>query len=86
MKYSIDTYSLYKDEKRFAFVVRAKVRMKETVDIEILKTAVNKAIKRYPYFAVKIRIDENGSYVRVHNDKEVVLLPVQEKTPNLGSR
>ena len=47
MKYSLDTYSLYKDEKRFAFVVRAKVRMKETVDIEVLKTAVNKAIKRY---------------------------------------
>ncbi|MBR0420355.1 MAG: hypothetical protein IJI66_14430 [Erysipelotrichaceae bacterium] len=35
---------------------------------------------------MKIRIDENGSYVRVHNDKEVVVLPVQEKTPNLGSR
>ena len=27
MKYSIDTYPLYKDEKRFAFVVRAKMRM-----------------------------------------------------------
>ena len=54
MRYSIDTYPLYKDEKRFAFVVRAKVRMKEPVDIDILRTAANKAIKRYPYFAKKV--------------------------------
>ena len=47
MKYSIDTYPLYKDEKRFAFVVRAKVRMKEPVDVDILRLAANKAIKRY---------------------------------------
>ena len=74
MKYSFDTYSLYKNEKRFAFVVRAKVRMKETVDIDVLRVAANKAIKRYPYFAVKIEIDENGAYVRVPNDKEVAVL------------
>ena len=59
MKYSIDTYPLYKDEKRFAFVVRAKLRMTETVDIDVLRSAANKAIKRYPYFAVKVEVDEN---------------------------
>ena len=83
MKYSFDTYSLYKDEKRFAFVVRAKVRMKETVDIDVLRVAANKAIKRYPYFAVKIEIDENGAYVRVPNDKEVAVLEMGNKTPYL---
>nr|MCR5604963.1 hypothetical protein [Lachnospiraceae bacterium] len=85
MKYSIDTYGLYKDEKRFAFVVRAKVRMKERVDIAVLRTAANKAIKRYPYFAVKIEVDESGAYVRVPNDKEVVVLQMGRTTPNLGS-
>ncbi len=48
MKYSFDTYPLYKDESRFAFVVRAKLRMKEPVDIDVLRVAANKAIKRYP--------------------------------------
>ena len=45
MKYSIDTYPLYKDEKRFAFVVRAKLRMTEPVDVDVLRAAANKAKK-----------------------------------------
>ena len=85
MKYSIDTYPLYKDEKRFAFVVRAKLRMTETVDIDVLRSAANKAIKRYPYFAVKVEVDESGSYVRRPNDKEVAVLPMGDKTPFLCS-
>ena len=48
MKYSIDTYPLYKDEKRFAFVVRAKMRMKEPVEVDVLRAAANKAIKDIP--------------------------------------
>ena len=86
MKYSIDTYPLYKDEKRFAFVVRAKMRMKEPVDVDVLRAAANKAIKRYPYFAVKVEVDESGSYVRVPNDKEIAVLPMGEKTPFLCSK
>ena len=86
MKYSIDTYPLYKDEKRFAFVVRAKVRMKDSVDIVVLRSAANKAIKRYPYFAVKVEVDESGSYVRRPNDKDIAVLPMGEKTPFLCSK
>ncbi|WP_026491953.1 hypothetical protein [Butyrivibrio sp. XPD2002] len=86
MKYSFDTYPLYKDESRFAFVVRAKLRMKEPVDIDVMRVAANKAIKRYPYFAVKVEVDESGSYVRVPNDKEVAVLPMGDKTPLLGSK
>ena len=86
MKYSIDTYPLYKDEKRFAFVVRAKLRMTEAVDIDVLRSAANKAIKRYPYFAVKVEVDESGSYVRVPNDKDIAVLPRGDKTPFLCSK
>ena len=86
MKYSIDTYPLYKDEKRFAFVVRAKLRMKDSVDIDVLRSAANKAIKRYPYFAVKVEVDESGSYVRVPNDKDIAVLPMGDKTPFLCSK
>ena len=86
MKYSIDTYPLYKDEKRFAFVVRAKVRMKDPVDIDILRASANRAIKRYPYFAVKVEVDETGAYRRVPNGMEIAVLPMGEKTPLLGSK
>ena len=54
MKYSLDTYRLYSKEGVFSFVLRAKVRMKEEVDIEVLRSAANTAIKRYPYFAKKV--------------------------------
>ena len=52
MKHSYDTYRLYSDEKIFTFSVRVKVTMKEEVDIDVLRHAVNVAIRRYPYFAV----------------------------------
>ena len=86
MKYTFDTYPLYKDEKKFAFVVRAKARMKEMVDIDILRTAANKAIKRYPYFAVRVEVDKDGAYVRVPNDKEIAVLKMGSKTPDLCSK
>ena len=72
MKYSIDTYPLYKDEKRFAFVVRAKLRMTEPVDVDVLRAAANKAIKRYPYFAVKVEVDESGWDAEHHPLAELI--------------
>ncbi len=85
MKYSIDTYSLYRDESRISYVVRAKVKMKDPVDIDVLRTAANKAIKRYPYFAVKVRVDKDGAYIYVPNEKPVSVIPMGTKTPDLGS-
>ena len=60
--------------------------MTETVDIDVLRSAANKAIKRYPYFAVKVEVDESGSYVRVPNDKDIAVLPMGDKTPFLCSK
>ena len=84
MKYSIDTYSLYRSEKRFSYVIRARVKMKKKVDIDVLKESANKAIKRYPYFAVRVVV-KDGAYQFVPNDKEIVVIPVKKKTPHLGS-
>ena len=85
MKYSVDTYRLYQSEKRFAHTVRIHVRMKEPVDIDVLEQAVNTAIKRYPYFAVRVSVDEDGGYVLVPNDKRIVVMPTAEKMPKVGS-
>ena len=84
MKHSIDTYRLYADEKIFSFCVRVKVTMKEVVDIDILKHAVNVAIKRYPYFAVRVVLGEDGGYDFQHNDKDVIVMKTPTKLPHLG--
>ena len=82
MKYSIDTYRLYQSEKRFAMTVRIHVRMKDEVDINALDKAVNSAIKRYPYFAVSVSVDENGGYVLVPNNKKIVYTKKNTKARN----
>ena len=86
MIHSIDTYGLYKSEKRFSRTVRVQVTMKDTVDPDFLDTAVNTAIKRYPYFSVKVRLDEDGSYVLEPNHKKVVCIPTQRDIPPLGCK
>jgi len=85
MKYSVDTYRLYQSEKYFAHSVRIHVRMKDEVDINVLDKAVNSAIRRYPYFAVRVTVDEDGGYILVPNDRKIVVMPTAEKMPMLGS-
>ena len=85
MKYSVDTYRLYQSEKYFAHTVRIHVRMKDEVDINVLDKAVNAAIKRYPYLAVRVTVDEDGGYILVSNDKKIIVMPTAEKMPMLGN-
>ena len=86
MKYSIDTYRLYLKEKQFHYSMRMRVKMREKVDPVILRKAANEAIKRYPYFAVKLKIDDDGGFVLLPNDAEIAVLPVEGKTRDLGSK
>ena len=85
MKYSVDTYRLYQSEKYFSHTVRIHVRMKDEIDIKVLDHAVNSAIRRYPYFAVRVTVDEDGGYLLVPNDKKIVVMPTAEKMPMIGS-
>ena len=86
MKYSIDTYRLYQSEKMFSHTVRIHVRMKDKVDIAVLYKAVNTAMKRYPYFAVRVTLDEDGGYILLPNKKRIVVMPTGKKLPTLGSK
>ena len=85
MKYSVDTYRLYQSEKLFSHTVRIHVRMKDSVDINVLDHAVNSAIRRYPYFAVRVTVDDDGGYLLVPNDQRIVVMPTPRKSPKLGS-
>ena len=85
MKYSIDTYRLYLKEKMFHYSMRLRVKMKEKIDPDVLRSSVNEAIKRYPYFAVRVSVDEEGGFILSPNDAEIAVLPVEGKVRDLGS-
>ncbi len=85
MKYSFDTYRLYQREKVFAYTIRVKVTMKEEIDCKVLKSALNVAIKRYPYLAVKVITQPDGAYDLLPNDAEVVVIRTGNNLPKLGS-
>ncbi|MCR5136326.1 MAG: hypothetical protein K6C12_04440 [Oscillospiraceae bacterium] len=50
-----------------------------------LKSAVNTAIKRYPYFAVRVGLDEDGGYILQSNPEEAVIFRRRKHLPKLGS-
>ena len=69
MKYSLDTYRMYRSESMFSHVIRIVVNMKDTVDPDILRHSVNIAVRRYPYFAVRVTVDKDGGYVLQPNQE-----------------
>ena len=70
--------------EKMPFSIRIEVELKHDIDGGILDEAVNTAIKRYPYFAVRL-VKKDGDITAVPND-----LPVKtvsgELTYPLGSR
>lgn len=80
-----DAYLLYEYMDKVTYTVRAKVRLSETIDEKLLNEAAQEAVKRLPYFSVKIGIDDNENYVIQHNDEPVPVLPEKKKKLLLGS-
>ena len=74
---------LYGANKDFFSTFRLAIRMKDTVDYEILSHAVEKAMARYPYFCVfPEREDEN--LVLHYNKCQLPVFP-DDRTVTLGS-
>lgn len=71
--------------KKVSFTVRILVKLKENVDHKLLNEAAQEAIKRFPYFAVKVRVDENGGFAFDHNENPIPVLPEENKRLMLGS-
>lgn len=86
MKQTFESYCLYKISFVCKYVIRTKVKMKDAIDIDALRRAVNIATRRYPYFMVKLEIDEEGSYVFVPNNNDVVVIPTSKKNPDLCTK
>ncbi len=64
----------YISSEKMPFTIRIEVGLKETVSEQSLKYAVGKAMKRYPYFAVRLT-EKDGEYLTEPNEKPVVVYP-----------
>ena len=80
-----DVYLLYEYRKKNAFTVRMKVTLSETVDEVLLAQAVQEAMKRLPYFSVKVGLDEGENYCLLPNDRPIAVLPETDERLVLGS-
>ena len=67
----------YLCSEKMPFGIRIEVELKYETDGSMLESAVNTAIKRYPYFAVKI-LKSGGELITVNND-----LPIKVFKGNL---
>ena len=61
--YDFDSYTLYEIKKRNVYSIRIKVIMTEPVQGDTLRTAAEKAFRRFPYFARKVAVNKEGAYV-----------------------
>lgn len=87
IKYDPDTYLLYgvSNPPYPSYSVRLRVTMRVDVKGEVLNGAMQRAIRRYPYFAVMVTVDAGGGYVLQPNSEPISVAPTQAKTLALGS-
>lgn len=64
--------TLYTTTKETPTVIRIRIRMRDLIDPEILRKAVDTTMKRYPYFCVELQKKEGG-YVYAENRRPVVI-------------
>ena len=63
---------LYVTTKERPNEIRIRIRMRDLIDPEILRRAVDMTMKRYPYFRVELQKKE-GRYVFAENHRPVVI-------------
>ena len=54
-------------------VMRYRVRMRDLVDPDVLRGAVELTVRRYPYFCVEIRCTENHEWICASNPRPVTV-------------
>lgn len=81
-----DIYLLYEYMEKVPFTVRMKACLDTTVDVDILTKAAQEAIGRFPYFSVKVGLDEGQNYTLEHNDRPIAVIPEKDERLTLGSK
>ena len=80
-----DVYLLYEYMKKNAFTVRVKVNMSEKVDEGLLREAAVEAMTRFPYYSVRVGLDDGENYILLPNDRPIAVLPEKEERLVLGT-
>lgn len=83
--YQPGTYLLYETTPLGTYNIRISVKMRDMVDGKVLAAAANRAIKRYPYFAIRLESDGGKKYVIKPNALPIVVMRTQNPPPALGS-
>ena len=85
MKNQYDSYILYTCDRNTPMNCRLRFVMKDEIDSSVMEKAVGITMPRFPYFSVRAEVNENQSYVLVHNDAPVAVLKDHAKLPAIGS-
>ena len=80
-----DTHLLYEYMNKLPFTVRIKIRLDAPVKAALLNNAAQEAIVRFPYFSVRVGLDQSQSYTLDHNDAPLAVLPEKDERLVLGS-
>lgn len=81
MKHDPDIYLLYEYGDKLPFTVRMKVILDAPVDEALLMEAAQEAIGRFPYFSVKVGLDEHitGFYTLTDGDLMLEVSALKDK-------
>ena len=63
---------LYSSSKLNPNEIRIRIRMRDLIDPDVLRHAVDTTMQRYPYFCVELK-KKDGQYVFVDNNRPVVI-------------
>lgn len=64
--------TLYETSRENPSDIRIMIRMRDLIEPEALRYAVNLTMRRYPYFCVELR-NKDGQYIFAENHREVVI-------------
>ena len=73
MKYDFDSYLLYEMTPQAVYTCRARVDLTIPVREEVLRSAAEKAFRRFPYYARTIRLNEENAFVLEPSDAPIVV-------------
>ena len=85
MKYDFDSYLLYEVTPAVAYTVKVKIRMKETVDGEILRWAAERAFRRFWYFGKTVRMDADNAFILENTGLPIIVKEEGDRPVVLGS-
>ena len=64
---------MYSSAREHPTVIRIRIRMRDLVDPDCMRDAVDTTMKRYPYFCVELKVGENNLWEYADNDRPVVI-------------